>query len=207
VESVKPSRGDKAAATRRRIVEAAYESFCEVGFRGTTMAGIAERAGVAVQTVYFTFHTKDELLQAVHDQTVLGPDQVPPPQRDWYRAAVAERDPAAAIAHVVRGVGAILARVAPLLPVWPSVAGEPAGELFQRSEDLRRREMRNLAVTVLLPKGKRRPGLTIDQAGDVLTVLLGPPTYRTYVLELGWSPKTWATWTTDTLTRALFAKD
>ena len=63
------------------MLEAAYELFCSDGYRATTMEAIAERAGVAVQTLYFTFHTKDELFQAVHDHTVLGDDIVPPPMQ------------------------------------------------------------------------------------------------------------------------------
>ena len=42
------------------------------------MAAIAQRAGVAVQTVYFVFHTKAELLSRVIDAAVLGPDPNPP---------------------------------------------------------------------------------------------------------------------------------
>ena len=54
------------------------------------MALIAERAGVAVQTVYFTFRTKDALLQEVHGQTVLGRGTpVAPTDQPWYRAAAA----------------------------------------------------------------------------------------------------------------------
>lgn len=41
------------------------------------MEAIAHRAGVAVQNVYFTFHTKDALLQEVHNRTVLGNDALP----------------------------------------------------------------------------------------------------------------------------------
>ena len=81
VGAVKTSRGDKAAATRRRILDAAYDLFCVAGYPATTMAAIGERAGVAVQTVYFTFRTKDALLQAVHNRTVLGRDEIPPPQQ------------------------------------------------------------------------------------------------------------------------------
>ena len=59
----KISRQERAATTRRRMLDAAYDLFCEQGFRATTMDAIAQRAGVAVQTLYFTFHTKDALLQ------------------------------------------------------------------------------------------------------------------------------------------------
>ena len=40
------SRQERAALTRSRMLGAAYDLFCEQGFRATTMDSIAERAGV-----------------------------------------------------------------------------------------------------------------------------------------------------------------
>ena len=70
--SAKPtrSRREKAQATRRRIIEAARSRFETEGYASTTMDTIAADAGVAVQTVYFAFHTKAEVLLAV--MTVAG---------------------------------------------------------------------------------------------------------------------------------------
>ena len=61
---VKITRRERAKATRRRIAEAALARFSGQGYAATTMDAIAHDAGVAVQTVYFTFHTKAELLIA-----------------------------------------------------------------------------------------------------------------------------------------------
>ncbi len=47
----------------RRIVDAARDSFAEVGFEETTMVGIAELAGVGVATVYRRFGTKSALVR------------------------------------------------------------------------------------------------------------------------------------------------
>jgi len=46
-------RREKALVTRRRMLKAAYELFCEHGYATTTMDLIAKRADVAVQTLYF----------------------------------------------------------------------------------------------------------------------------------------------------------
>src|SRR4051794_41317464 len=86
------------------MVSAAYDLFGEDGFRATTMEAIAARAGVAVQTLYFTFHTKDELLQAVLDWTVMGDDPTPPPMQPWHLAAMAEADGRRALELFVAGV-------------------------------------------------------------------------------------------------------
>ena len=74
----------KALATRERIVRAAIDVFAEAGFVGARMNDIAARAGVAVQTVYFVFHTKAELLSACFDYAVLGPERLPPPQQAFW---------------------------------------------------------------------------------------------------------------------------
>jgi AcrR family transcriptional regulator len=50
---------------RRRIVDAAYESFWRLGFRRASVDRIAERAGVTKRTVYAYFRSKDDLLAAV----------------------------------------------------------------------------------------------------------------------------------------------
>lgn len=50
---------------RRRIVEAAYESFWRQGFRRSSVDSIAERAGLTKRTVYAYFRSKDDLLAAV----------------------------------------------------------------------------------------------------------------------------------------------
>jgi AcrR family transcriptional regulator len=55
----------KNPETRRRIVDAAYQSFWRSGFRRTSVDGIAERAEVTKRTVYAYFRSKDDLLAAV----------------------------------------------------------------------------------------------------------------------------------------------
>jgi AcrR family transcriptional regulator len=205
MSTVKASRQEQAAATRQRILDAAYDLFCGLGYRATTMALIAERAGVAVQTVYFTFRTKDALLQEVHGQTVLGRGTpVAPTDQPWYRAAAAEPDPLRATRLLVEGLATILARVAPMLPVFHAVVADPAGEVYRRAEALRRPAMYDVAREILLAKGQPRPGVDVAYAGDLLVVLLGPEIYRMYVLELGWSRERWVDWTAQVLVRELF---
>ena len=53
------------SATRRRIVDAAYESFWRSGFGRTSLDGIAARAGITKRTLYAYFRSKDDLLADV----------------------------------------------------------------------------------------------------------------------------------------------
>lgn len=202
MDPVKTPRQEKAAATRRRMVGAAYDLFCELGYRATTMAAVAERAGVAVQTLYFSFHTKDELLQEVHKRAVLGDDARPPRQQGWFLEVAAEADARRAIALVVEASSAILARVAPMLPVYHAAAADAAGAVFRHGEDRRRRDMHDLAEVILAKPGARG-SLSVGEAADLLYVLLGPETYRSFVIDLGWPAQAWIRWTSNALSRDL----
>jgi AcrR family transcriptional regulator len=53
-------------ATLREIMNAAEEVFAESGLESATMAQIAERAGVAVGTLYNRFADRDALMEALH---------------------------------------------------------------------------------------------------------------------------------------------
>ena len=65
--------------------------FTEAGYAGTRMTDIADRAGVAVQTLYYMFRTKAELLQACVEYAVLGPEELPPPQQPFWASMTAAR--------------------------------------------------------------------------------------------------------------------
>jgi AcrR family transcriptional regulator len=197
------SRQEKAAATRRRMLDAAYELFCSDGYRTTTMEAIADSAGVAVQTLYFTFHTKDELFQEVHERTVLGDEHLPPPMQPWYLAAVAADDVRDAVSQICRGVLSISRRVAPMIPAFHAVAGDPAGEVWERSQQLRHDGMVDLVVA-LSKKRTLRKNVTRDQAADVLYLLLGPDLYWTMVLGRGWTERQLANWTERVILNDLF---
>src|SRR6058998_1161457 len=121
------SRRGRAKATHWRIVKAAYTLFCARGYAGTTMAQIAEAAGVAVQTVYFAFHTKSTLLSRAYDFAVMGEDEpLSPDKQPWFGAMTAEQDVEKALRHLVTGVGEITRRVTPLYLVARVAAdGDP----------------------------------------------------------------------------------
>ena len=61
-------RADAMAATRRRIIDAAVELHGTIGPARTTIAGIAQAAGVQRHTVYRHFPNEDELFDACSQQ-------------------------------------------------------------------------------------------------------------------------------------------
>ena len=53
------------AARREEILDAARRVFAERGFKGTTIADIAEAAGIALGTIYLYFPSKDAVFEAL----------------------------------------------------------------------------------------------------------------------------------------------
>ena len=80
-------RQQQARQTREQVLAAAAELFEESGWAGTTVAAIAKRAGVAVETVYSGFGSKKQVLRAVVDFVVVGDlEPVPLAEREVYAA-------------------------------------------------------------------------------------------------------------------------
>lgn len=58
-------RADDNDEATARVLRAAYEQFCRMGIRRSTMEDVARRAGVSRITVYRRFATKDALVEQV----------------------------------------------------------------------------------------------------------------------------------------------
>ena len=168
------------------MIRAAIEVFTEAGYVGARMSDIADRADVAVQTVYFTFHTKAELLQACFDFAVLGPDQLPPMEQPFFADFLAARSGRTALAAFVRGNTAILRRSAAIKEVAESAPHEPdAAAVVEHSERLRRDGLAQI-VALVTDRFGLRAGLAGDDATDLLLMLTSSGTYLT-LQRYGWS--------------------
>jgi len=187
------------------MIRAAIEVFTETGYVGARMGDIADRAGVAVQTVYFTFHTKAELLQACFDFAVLGPERLPPLEQSFFADLSAARSGRAALAAFVHGNTAILERTAAIKEVAESAPHEPdAAAVVAHSEHLRRMGLAQI-IELLADRFGLRPGLTGEDATDLLLVLSSSATYLG-LQRYGWSHEKYVAWLTDTLARQLLAQ-
>lgn len=63
-----PASPRKSEETRRRILEAALDTFRERGFERATMREIAAQAKVAVGAAYYYFDSKDAIVMAFYDR-------------------------------------------------------------------------------------------------------------------------------------------
>lgn len=172
----------KSEQTRRRIIDAAYESFWRSGYTRTNVDAIAARAGVTKRTLYAHFRSKDDLLEAVlaHYEELAS-------QR---LAHISERMPADR-----RGViGALfdqLARWAGTTPRWTGsglsrlvmeladLPGHPARVMARRSKTtteawlMRRLGMAGLAR----PRERVRELMLLMEGAMVLTLVHGNRSY------------------------------
>src|SRR5215218_5055310 len=111
-----PRRREQAAATRRQILEAAQRLFESSGWSATTMAAIAEEAGVSLKTVYLAFETKSGVLRALWNLRLRGDDdEAPVGERGWYREVLEETDPERQVRLVAHNSRMVKERIGPLL--------------------------------------------------------------------------------------------
>src|SRR5438034_7424815 len=118
------NRQRQAAETRRRIFDAAEELFARDGYVTTTIAAIAEHAGVAVQTVYASAKSKRDILKGILDLAISGEDeQVPIQASSRWREIEAEPDARTRLRQLARLHREICVRQAPVFAIMADAAG------------------------------------------------------------------------------------
>jgi AcrR family transcriptional regulator len=189
-------------------MKAAYTLFSEHGYAATTMAQIAEAAGVAVQTVYFGFHTKPALLSRAYEVAV-GGEQEPliPEQQPWYAEMRAARDITVALRAFISGSGEIIRRVTPLYFAARGAADADAdaARVMAFHESGRAAGYRD-SLELLRTKAEFRPGLSLERATDLLLLFVGPDVYHALVDGRGWSHDEWIDWTVAAVAEQVFGR-
>ncbi|MEV7968505.1 helix-turn-helix domain-containing protein [Sphaerisporangium sp. NPDC088356] len=201
------NRAQKAKETRARMLDAARELFVRQGYGTTALQDIADLAGVAVQTIYFTFGNKRALLKELVDVTLAGDDApVATMDRPWFRESLdAETAPGQLRSHL-RGTRQMLERVAPITEMLRAAAAADSGvaELWDEQTDPRF-TVHATAARALVAKPGAREGVPEELAADLLYGLLSPELYLVFVRDRGWSPDRWERWAYETLSSQLCA--
>ncbi|HEY3611100.1 MAG TPA: helix-turn-helix domain-containing protein, partial [Pseudonocardiaceae bacterium] len=196
-----PKRAAQAAATRVEIVEAARSLFVAHGYVATTLADIASAAGVAVPTIKIAYRTKRLVLAAVWDHAVkAGPDPRPVVEQEWFQQMIAAPDPRDHLRLQVAGSRQVKERIAPIVEVIRAAAAADA-EIAALWTTMQTEFHANQHRTILAlqQKGQLRPGLTEDEATDLLYTLNHPTLYHMLVLGQGWPADRYEQWLTETL--------
>jgi AcrR family transcriptional regulator len=200
-----PRRREQARATRRAVVDAALELFVERSYAATTIDAIADRAGLSPETIYAAFKNKRSLLSHVLDVSMAG-DDAPTPilERSWVESMREDPDPYRRVQILARNGRLILERTAPVYEVLRSAAAaEPEiASLLERNKAQRLEGQRAL-LRIVTDRAPLRRGLNARTAADILFAIGSPETYRSLVVDRGWSPDRFERWYADTLVRLL----
>ena len=198
-------RAEQAAATRRAVLDAARALFTEQGYAATSIAAIAVRAGVAVDTVYAAAGRKPALLRELVETSLSGTDQaVPAEQRDYVlriRAASSAREMVAIYAWAVAEIGV---RMAPVHRALAEAAlTDPDCAALRAEISARRAANMRLFAADLRATGELRPDLDDDEVADIVWSMNAAEYRALLVGERGWSAERFGTWLADAWTRLL----
>jgi AcrR family transcriptional regulator len=198
-------RREQARARRLAVVLAARELFERDGFRLTTIAAVAARAGVSAESIYKGFGSKAALAKAVFDFTVAGDDQpVPVAERPAMRAVRDEPDVRRKIELFVGGLVHRQARSATvqilirdgrhvddsLAPIWAKLDDEALVGM-------------TMLARHLVDSGQLRDSIELEEVRDVLWNYLAIDTYERLVLVRGWPLQRYSDWLSRTIIAAI----
>jgi AcrR family transcriptional regulator len=203
-QSGRKGRREQAIRTRDRILDAALALFMEQGYDDTTIAQVAAAAGVAVQTVYFTFGNKTRLLSEVHDRVILG--DAPSEQwaeQPWAAELRSETDPRKLLDLFVEVDSQIKRRISPFVSrlgaALPNDTSQAAGPHARRDDFF------GAVIDRLHQLGALRSGLSRDRALDILRVVASFEAYIELTERRGWSGEEWRAWVGRVLKAELLA--
>ena len=184
---------------------AAIARFSEHGYAATTMDAIAQDAGVAVQTVYFTFHTKAELLVASLELAGGEPDAPEAVmERAWIARVMEAPTGSRRLALIVEHGNEIYARVGPLLRAVSAASSvDPDVDRAWQGMVARRRSGMGRIIEVFAARGELREGLDPSLALDLLFGINRAETYLAFTVECGWTMARYKAWQFATLARQL----
>ncbi len=180
-------RREQAGETRERIVRAAHDLFVSPGYGRTTIADIANTAGVAVETIYGAYRNKPTLLRQVWYATFRGDDEdIRLLDRPEIHAVLAERNLATRLrAHAV-AITPVFRRITPLFRALQGAAtSEPAAAAMLAEFDERRLDAaghyaRAAATTGQLAVSER-------ECRDLLAATMDGTLWHRLVEEQAWS--------------------
>jgi AcrR family transcriptional regulator len=195
-------RREQAEETRGRVLDAAASLFEERGYEGASIAAIAERAGVAEETIYAHFRNKRTLLGELVARAVRGSDPRPVPEQDAPRRLAASADQHEQLRLFAADIVLRLERAAPLLAIVAGAArAEPElADLLARAHDHRRANLRVL-VDALAANGPLR--VSTDKALDSVWALTSPELHQLLSRVRGWSRRRYRDWLSDSLAALL----
>jgi AcrR family transcriptional regulator len=195
-------RREAAARNRAAILDAARELFSERGYAATPMTAVAERAGVALDTVYASVGRKPELARLLIETAISGTGSaVPAEQRDYVQEIRAAAGAAAKIEVYAAAVTAMGPRMALVLGIVQQAPGEPG--LARQWRDIAERRRANMRLFVADLASAEPLRLDAEEAADIIWATNSPELYQLLVGQRGWAPERYQRFLADTWQRLL----
>lgn len=190
--------------TRTQILEAAREMFEELGYYGAGLGAVAKKAGVSRQAIYLHFPSKAELLTALHLH-IYATDVLPVVERHPLTEEMTALDALdtmiAVDVEVVSKVWRIHEALTTARRQHPEVE-----ETLRPREDDRYGELLDRARR-LKKEGELPPKMRPGACADMLWGLISVGTYKSLVIERGWSLDQYRRWVNETIRLQIRAGD
>lgn len=187
-------RRAQAEENRSAIVRAARDLFIAQGYGRTTIADIADSAGISVETIYAAFGNKPTLLHKAWDITVGGDDQdVVFHERPEVVAIRNEPDLAERLMLHATFSTKTATRIAPFqLMVQSAAEAEPAAAAML--EEMGRQRLAGMTVMAAGAAQTEQLAVTEDECRDVIWSMTDGMLWHRLVNERGWSNERFAEW-------------
>jgi len=199
-------RREQARRTRQVILDTAQRLFLDNGYASTTVAAIAGRAGVSVETIYKAFGGKAGLVRALYERGLTGRGATPAYQRsDEMR--VQETDPRTIMAKWGVLTAEVASVVTPIrLLMRAAAATDPDIAALVEESDNERLERMGHHARFLAERGYLREGVSLPEATDVLWTCSSVELYELLVLRRGWPLTRFAAFVTDLMIAQLLPR-
>jgi AcrR family transcriptional regulator len=193
-------RKEQAQMTRGRILDAARQLLIRGTYSSVTMEDIAREAGVAYQTVYGIFGTKQRLAQALIE---IGFPHVADALKLFDH--VGQSNDLELLIRTSARVSRLMYEPCADLLRFTRESGDP-GLLahYRNREEQRFQGMIQFGVPALLERsGRLRAGISPSEAVAAIWALSGPDLYTQLVFEKGWTSSQYEEWLGDALINSL----
>ena len=183
--SIEEPRNARSRRSRAALLRAARELVEEHGMAATTMAAVAERAGVSRRAVYLHFASRAELISELFDYVSEVEDI------EGRFAPVSDApDAVAALERFAHRHAAFLPRILAVSRAVEREAGDDPDAARHWAAAMSWRYATNRALIARLDaEGVLAPGWTVDTATDMLLALVSNGVGETLLADRGWTPE------------------
>jgi AcrR family transcriptional regulator len=196
-------RQRQADETRSRIVDAARKLIFSLGYEGAKIDAIAREAGVATQTVYAVFGSKQKILAELLNRASFGTEY-----QDLKKQALDANDPHEKLRFVARIARQIHDAQHSTFDLLRG-AGVFAPDLaaLEHERECTRYESQKPIAVFLKQAGALKSGIQVSTARDIIWSLSSREMYRMLVRERGWSSQAYEDWLAKTLGSSVLTKN